>query len=275
MNYAQLSQASQRITEAFATARAQNRAALIPFIMGYHPDPATTSALLDALPAAGADMIEIGIPFSDPMADGPIIEAAGKHALSQGATLAGILGLAHGFRKKNPKVPVILMGYYNPIYHYGAEKFCHDAQEAGVDGIIIVDLPPEEDAEIRPYLHKNGLNLIRLIAPTSGGDRLPVLTGSASGFVYYISVTGITGGKSADNKALKAQLSQVREFTTLPVAVGFGIKTAAQVRDVAAFADGVVVGSALVDVIAKAGGRDDTVKAATQFVGKLAEGLKR
>lgn len=264
---------SHRINDMFNTTRMQNRAALVPFIMGYHPDSATTSALLDALPAAGADMIEIGIPFSDPMADGPVIAAAGKHALSQGATLAGILGIAHGFRKKDHKTPIILMGYYNPIYRYGPEKFCNDAAEAGVDGVIIVDLPPEEDGEMRPHLDKSGLNLIRLIAPTSHDDRLPVLTKSANGFVYYISVTGITGGKSADNHALKSQVDHLREFTKLPVAVGFGIKTAQQVKDVAAFSDAVVVGSALVDAIGKPG--KDAVKVATQFVSELTKGLKR
>lgn len=266
---------SQRIEATFAKTRAANRAVLVPFIMGYHPDAATTAALLEALPVAGADIIEIGIPFSDPMADGPVIEAAGHQALSQGATLAGILGLVHGFRKKNAEVPVILMGYYNPIYRYGVEKFCKDAADAGVDGVIIVDLPPEEDDEMRPDLQKSGLNLIRLIAPTSDDKRLPLLAKSASGFVYYISVTGITGAKSAENTSLKAQVDHLRGFTKLPVAVGFGIKTAQQVKDVAAFADAVVVGSALVDTIAKQSGKDACVKAASEFVSSLAKGLPR
>lgn len=264
-----------RISDIFARAESENRAALIPFIMGYHPDPETTSALLDALPSAGADMIEIGIPFSDPMADGPVIESAGRHALSKGATVTGILGLVHRFRKSHPTVPVILMGYYNPIYRYGVEKFCRDANEAGVDGVIIVDLPPEEDDEIRPSLQNTGLNLIRLIAPTSGDNRLPTLAKSASGFVYYISVAGITGAQSADNNVLKSQVENVRKHTQLPIAVGFGIKTAQQVKDVAAFSNAVVVGSALVDIISRADGTDDAVKKASDFVSELSKGLKR
>jgi tryptophan synthase alpha chain len=167
------------------------------------------------------------------------------------------------------------MGYYNPIYRYGAERFCKDAHDAGIDGVIIVDLPPEEDEELRPLLTKHGLNFIRLIAPTSNAGRLPVLCKSASGFVYYISVTGITGVKSADNTQLSSQVEHLRGFTKLPVAVGFGIKTAQQVKDVAAFSDAVVVGSALVDTIAKQTGKDAAVKAATQFVSELAKGLNR
>ncbi len=219
--------------------------------MGYDPDAETTAALLDALPEAGADIIEIGMPFSDPMADGPVIQAAGKRALAAGATVSGILELVSGFRKKHADVPIILMGYFNPIYRYGNENFCRDAATAGVDGIILVDLPPEEDPEIRPYLDASGLNLIRLIAPTSGDERLPVLAKSASGFIYYISITGITGAKAADAGALKQQIDHLRKFTKLPIAVGFGIKTAEQVKEVAAFSDAVVVGSALVDVISQ------------------------
>ncbi len=264
---------SNRIEALFARTKAQNRAALVPFIMGYHPDGQTMAAILDALPGAGADIIEIGIPFSDPMADGPVIEAAGKHALTQGASLPAIIDIVSEFRKKHADTPVILMGYYNPVYRYGTEKFCHDASKAGVDGVILVDLPPEEDDEIRPYLDKSGLKLIRLIAPTSDDSRLKLLAKSATGFVYYISVTGITGAKSADNTALKSQVAHVRTHTNLPVAVGFGIKTAQQVKDVSAFADAVVVGSALVDSISKAG--KDAVKAATDFVSDLTKGLQR
>ncbi len=266
---------SKRIETTFEKIRAANRAALIPFIMGYHPDAKTSAALLDVLPAAGADIIEIGIPFSDPMADGPVIQAAGKTALEQGATLAGILELVRGFRKKHADVPVILMGYFNPVYRYGSEKFCNDATSAGVDGVILVDLPPEEEDEIRPYLDKSGLKLIRLIAPTSGDARLKTLCASASGFVYYISVAGITGAKTASASDLSVKLAQLRSVTKLPVAVGFGIKTAQQVKDVAAVADAVVVGSALVDVIAKAKNGSAAVSDAAKFVSDLAKGLTR
>jgi len=242
---------SDLIEKTFAKLQSENRAALIPFIMGYDPDAKTTSAILDALPAAGADLIEIGIPFSDPMADGPVIQAAGLRALKAGATVSGILELVKTFRKKNNDTPIILMGYYNPVYAYGSEQFCKDASAAGVDGIILVDLPPEEESEIKAALDATGLKLIRLIAPTSGDARVSKLAQSATGFVYYISITGITGAKSAENTSLKAQVGHLRGFTKLPIAVGFGIKTAQQVKEVSAFADAAVVGSALVDMIAK------------------------
>jgi len=262
---------SQRIEKTFEKLRAEKRAALIPFIMGYDPDVAACAAILAGLPAAGADIIEIGIPFSDPMADGPVIQAAGLRALKAGATLAGILKLVKEFRSKNTDTPIILMGYFNPIYRYGNEKFCKDATAAGVDGIILVDLPPEEEQEMRPYLDASGLKLIRLIAPTSGNDRLKLLCASASGFVYYISVTGITGAKAADTGTLKTKMAQLRQYTQLPIAVGFGIKTVEQVKQVAATSDAVVVGSALVDAISK---QKDAAAAASRFVTDLAKCLK-
>jgi len=264
---------ADRISSCFEALKKQRRAALIPFIMGYDPDAATTAALLDALPAAGADLIEIGMPFSDPMADGPVIQAAGKRALAAGATVSGILELVRGFRKKHAAVPIILMGYFNPVYRYGSETFCKGAAQAGVDGIILVDLPPEEEQEIRLYLDASGLKLIRLVAPTSDDNRLPLLAKSASGFVYYISITGITGAKAANAGALKSQIDHVRRFTTLPVAVGFGIKTAQQVKEAAQFCDAVVVGSALVDLISKQKGKTAAVNAASRFVSELAEGV--
>lgn len=263
---------SQRIENTFATLKSQNRAALIPFIMGYDPDAKTSAAILDALPAAGADIIEIGIPFSDPMADGPVIQAAGRRALSAGATVKNILKMVTEFRKNHADTPVILMGYYNPVYMYGVDAFCADAQRAGVDGLIIVDLPPEEEKEITPQLDKHGLKLIRLIAPTSGDARMKLLSDSASGFVYYISITGITGAKAADTAGLKKQIDHLRGFTKLPVAVGFGIKTPEQVKEVAGFSDAVVVGSALVSVIENA---KEKTKEAAAFVNALARGLKR
>ncbi|NBO19290.1 MAG: tryptophan synthase subunit alpha [Proteobacteria bacterium] len=262
---------STRIESTFSGLKGK-RAALIPFLMAFDPDRETTLAALDALVEAGADIIEIGIPFSDPMADGPVIQAAGLRALQGGATLAGVLALVAEFRRKNTHTPLILMGYYNPIYRYGAEVFCADAAKAGADGLILVDLPPEEEQELTPYLQAQGLKLIRLIAPTSLETRAKTLCESASGFVYYISVTGITGAKSANNSDLKAQLAQLRQHTKLPIAVGFGIKTPQQVKDVASMADAVVVGSALVDTMHKAG--KNAAKAASDFMRQLSAGLQ-
>jgi tryptophan synthase alpha chain len=195
-----------------------------------------------------------------------VIQAAGLRALKAGANVSGIMELVRDFRKNNNETPIILMGYFNPIYRYGTEKFCNDAVAAGIDGVIIVDLPPEEESEISPYLKASGLDLIRLIAPTSDEERLKLLTASASGFVYYISVTGITGGKSAENNSLKSQVENIRKHTSLPIAVGFGIKTKQQVQEISAFSDAVVVGSALVDAIHKA---NDKVAAAADFISSL------
>lgn len=259
---------SQRIETTFANLKGK-RAALIPFIMGYDPDAKTSAQLLDALPAAGADLIEIGMPFSDPMADGPTIQAAGLRALDAGATVAGILELVKTFRKKNSDTPIILMGYFNPVYRYGCETFCRDAAAAGVDGLIIVDLPPEEEGELPPHLAASGLKLIRLIAPTSTGERLARLVKSASGFVYYISVAGITGAKSADMDSLKTRLGDIRASTSLPVAVGFGIKTPQQAQEVANIADAVVVGSALVDILHRSG-KNAAIALVKEIAAKLA-----
>ncbi len=264
-----------RIEAVFAALKKQNRAALIPFIMGYDPDRETTLAVLDALATTGADLIEIGIPFSDPMADGPVIQAAGQRALLAGAKVAKIFELVREFRKKHAEVPIILMGYFNPIYHYGNERFCKDAAAAGVDGLILVDLPPEEEQELTPFMEAVGLKLIRLVAPTSLEGRLKLLAESASGFIYYVSVTGITGAKSAVAVDLEKQIAGVRAHTKLPIAVGFGIKTAAQVKAMAAFSDAVVVGSALVDKMAQAQGKDAKVAAAKAFIAELATGLSR
>lgn len=249
-----------RIKTTFAKTKAKSRPALIPFIMGGDGD---TLALLETLAANGADIIEIGIPFSDPMADGPVIAAAGLRALKSGASLAKILALVKSFRIRNNSTPIILMGYFNPIYRYGSEKFCKDAVDAGVDGVIIVDLPPEEEGEITPHLTKNAIDFIRLIAPTSLGDRLKKLCASASGFIYYIAVAGITGGKSASHQELQARLGEIRAHSTLPIAVGFGIKTPAQAAALKDIADAVVVGSALVEAIHQA---EDKAKAAADFV---------
>ena len=264
---------SQRIAHTFAKLREKKQTALIPFIMAGDPNAATTAALLDALAKNGADLIEIGMPFSDPMADGPVIQAAGLRALQDGMTIKAVLKLVKTFRKNHPGTPVILMGYYNPIYRYGPH-FCKDAAEAGADGLILVVLPPEEDKELRASLEENKLSLIRLIAPTSDDSRLKSLSASASGFVYYISITGITGAKAADTDVAKRKVDHLRLYTSLPVAVGFGIKTAKQAKQVAEFADAVVVGSALVDVISKEKTKDGAVKAATAFISELSKALK-
>ncbi len=264
---------TDRIEKTFAKLLDINRAALIPFIMGGDPDLATTATLLEALAASGGDIIEIGMPFSDPMADGPVIQAAGNRALKSGTTIAGILKTVAEFRKNDKKTPVILMGYYNPIYRFGEQKFCKAAARAGVDGVIIVDLPPEEERDIRPHLDQYGLKLIRLVAPTSDTNRLPLLTESASGYIYYISVTGVTGAKSADMRVLEEQVNYVREFTDLPIAVGFGIKTMEQVQKIARFSDAAVVGSALVDMLSKKKTKKEAAKAAEKFIISLTDGL--
>lgn len=264
---------SERIENIFAKLRAEKRSALITFVMGYDPDAKTCEAVLDALPEAGADIIEIGMPFSDPMADGPVIQAAGLRALKSGATVKGILELVRDFRKKHAETPIILMGYFNPVYRYGCERFCKDAVAAGADGMILVDLPPEEEQEIRPHLDSTGLKLIRLIAPTSGDDRLKLLAKSASGFVYYISITGITGAKTGDPRELKSKIDHIRTFTSLPVAAGFGIKTPQQAAEAARAADAVVVGSVLVDAIAHQKDKTHAVKAAVAFVRELRHGF--
>lgn len=240
-----------RISAMFERLHAEKRSAFIPFIMGGDPNLDACEALLNALPAAGADMIELGMPFSDPMADGPTIQAAGLRALEAGTTTHKILELAKRFRANHPGVPLILMGYYNPIYVFGPENFANAAADAGIDGLIIVDLPPEEEDELVPFLEKKGLALVRLITPTSLEGRLPRLLGSAKGYVYYISVTGVTGVKTADNTVLETQVRQLKAATDLPVAVGFGIKQADQVKTVGSFSDGVVVGSAIVQKVAE------------------------
>ena len=244
---------SDRLSRCFSRLRSQQQTAFIPFIMGGDPNYADSLAFLNALPAAGADIIEIGVPFSDPMADGPVIEAAGNRALDSGMTLSRVLKMVGEFREKHTETPVILMGYYNPIYRYGVEKFSHDAAQAGVDGLIIVDLPPEEEAEATGAFQANALDLIRLIAPTSDADRQQLITQHASGFVYYISVKGITGGASASEGELQQAISHLRNDSSLPIAIGFGIKTPEQAANAAKHGDAVVVGSAIVDCLHKQG----------------------
>jgi len=239
-----------RIRDAFAKAKAEGRAAFIPFIMSGDPTATECANLLDVLPAAGADIIELGIPFSDPMADGPVIQAAGLRALEAGTTLARVLVLAHEFRGRH-QTPLVLMGYLNPIFVYGYERFAKDAQAAGVDGIIIVDLPPEEAAELEPLLSKHGIALVRLVAPTSVPERLPLLAKGANGYLYYVAVAGITGAQTASAGDIEKNITQLRNATDLPICVGFGIKTPEDVASHAKVADGVVVGSAIVKYIAE------------------------
>lgn len=244
-------QGAGRIERRFEALRAEGRAGLVTFTTAGDPDMETAFEILRRLPAAGADIIELGMPFSDPMADGPIVEAAGHRALRAGATVAGILAMVARFREEDRDTPIVLMGYYNPIYNYGVDRFIADALAAGVDGLIIVDLPPEEDAELCLPAVKAGLRFIRLATPTTDDRRLPRVLANSSGFIYYVSVAGITGTRSSAAAAVEAALSRIRQHTDLPVAVGFGIKTPEQAAEIAAFADAVVVGSAIVAVVAE------------------------
>jgi tryptophan synthase alpha chain len=268
-----------RIDRRFAALNAEGRAALMTFTMTGDPDYETSLAIVKALPKAGADLIELGMPFTDPMADGPAIQAAGVRALKGGQRLTKTLALVREFRKGDNTTPIVLMGYYNPIYIYGVDKFIADAKEAGVDGLIVVDLPPEEDEELCLPTLKAGLNFIRLATPTTDEKRLPVVLNNTSGFVYYVSITGITGSTAPDAKRVAAAVNRIKRHTKLPVAVGFGVKTAEQARAIAGGADGVVVGSALVDALARtldSGGKAglNTVKAVTTVVSTLAEGVR-
>ena len=239
-----------RIAARFAALRAEGRGALIPFLEAYDPDLATSTALLAGMPAAGADLIEIGMPFTDPMADGPTIQAAGKRGLLAGATLPRTLDMVRAFRAGDAATPVVLMGYLNPISSYGEARFCADAAAAGVDGLIVVDLPSEEADLLLPHALAHGLDVIRLVAPTTDAARLPkVLTGS-SGFVYYVSITGITGTRSAEAAELRAAIPRVRAATDLPIAIGFGVRSPAQAAEAATIADGAVVASVLIETLA-------------------------
>jgi len=268
-----------RIDRRFAALNAEGRAALMTFTMTGDPDYETSLAIVKALPKAGADLIELGMPFTDPMADGPAIQAAGVRALKGGQRLIKTLALVREFRKGDNTTPIVLMGYYNPIYIYDVDKFIADAKEAGVDGLIVVDLPPEEDEELCLPTLKAGLNFIRLATPTTDEKRLPVVLNNTSGFVYYVSITGITGSTAPDAKRVAAAVNRIKRHTKLPVAVGFGVKTAEQARAIAGGADGVVVGSALVDALARtldSSGKAglNTVKAVTTVVSTLAEGVR-
>jgi tryptophan synthase alpha chain len=241
---------SRRIERRFAELQAAGRAGLIPFICGGDPDARTFATLLEGLPAAGADLIEIGMPFSDPMADGPAIQAGNLRALEAGMTLAGTLAAVRAFRARDDATPLILMGYYNPIYRYGSERFLQDAKAAGVDGLIIVDLPPEEDDELCLPALARGLCFIRLATPTTDDQRLPTVLTNTAGFIYYVSIAGITGSSKPEVEQVRAAAARLRRHTALPIAVGFGIRSPGQAAEIAGIADAVVVGSALVNQIA-------------------------
>jgi tryptophan synthase alpha chain len=239
-----------RIERRFAELRAEGRAGLVAYLTAGDPNPDTSARLFGGLAPAGADLIEIGMPFSDPMADGPAIQDAGQRALRAGMTLRGTLALVRGLRRQDDATPIVLMGYYNPIYRRGAERFVGEAVEAGVDGLIVVDLPPEEDAELADPAGRAGLDVIRLATPTSDDRRLPRIVADASGFLYYVAIAGITGTRPADAAAVAAAVARLRRFTPLPVAVGFGIKSPEQAAAVARAADAAVVGSSLVQRLA-------------------------
>jgi tryptophan synthase alpha chain len=241
---------SERIARRFAALRAEGRAGLVAYLTAGDPDRETSASLFRGLPGAGADVIEIGMPFSDPMADGPAIQMAGQRALKTGMNLRGTLALVRELRRADDATPVILMGYYNPIYRYGPAGFARDAVAAGVDGVIVVDLPPEEDAELTDPARAAGLACVRLATPTSDEARLPVILERASGFLYYVAIAGVTGTRAVDTEAVRAAVARLRRFTDLPIAVGFGIRTAHQAAAVARAADAAVVGSALVQRLA-------------------------
>jgi tryptophan synthase alpha chain len=262
-----------RIDQRFAELGKEGRAALVTFVTAGDPDPETSLAILNALPAAGADVVELGMPFTDPMADGPAIQMSSQRALKAGQTLEKTLAMVRAFRKNDDGTPIVLMGYYNPIYVYGVERFLSAAKSAGVDGLIIVDLPPEEDQELCLPALKAGLNFIRLATPTTDGKRLPAVLANTSGFVYYVSITGITGAATPDPNDVIAAVNRIKRHTRLPVAVGFGVRTAEQAEAIAAGADGVVVGSALVNALkASLGpGEKATAKTVTMVVDLVAE----
>ena len=268
-----------RIDRRFAETRAANRPALVTYVMAGDPDLATSQAIMEALPQAGSDIIEFGMPFSDPMADGVAIQMGGQRALAGGMTLQGVLAMVEDFRRKDDTTPIVLMGYYNPIYIYGVDRFIAAARQAGVDGLIVVDLPPEEDEELCIPALKAGLNFIRLTTPTTDDKRLPAVLKNTSGFVYYVSMTGITGAAIKSRAAVGDAVDRIKGHTDLPVAVGFGIKTAEDAAEIGKHSDGIVVGTVLVDAIAgtldNGKATDRTVQAVRDLVADIAGGVKR
>lgn len=268
-----------RIDTKFAALKAENRPGLVTYFMGGDPDYDTALAIMRALPKAGSDVIELGMPFSDPMADGPAIQAAGLRALKAGQTLKKTLAMAAEFRKDDNETPIVLMGYYNPIYIYGVEKFLVDAKASGIDGLIVVDLPPEMDEELCIPALKAGLNFIRLATPTTDDKRLTTVLNNTSGFVYYVSMTGITGSALTDTSKVAQAVKRIKSHTDLPIAVGFGVKTAEQAKIIGQSADAVVVGSAIVNQVANTLTKDgkatsDTVDSVATMVRGLSTGVR-
>jgi tryptophan synthase alpha chain len=268
-----------RIADTFAALRAEGRGALIPFLEAYDPDPATSMAILHGMPEAGADLIEIGMPFTDPMADGPTIQAAGRRGLLAGASLARVLEMVREFRAEEDATPIVLMGYLNPILAYGPACFCRDAAAAGVDGLIVVDLPTEETGLLSGHAAEHGLDIVRLVAPTTDDARLPAVLRGCSGFVYYVSITGVTGTRTASSDELEAAIPRIRAHTDLPIAVGFGVRSPAQAAAAVRAGDAAVVASALIDTLAAslddAGhARPDTVRRVLDQVRDLAAAIR-
>lgn len=273
-----MSRKRERIKRRFKALADEGRAGFVAFITAGDPNGDISAAILRGLPEAGADIIELGMPFTDPMADGPAVQASSQRALKAGQTLRRTLTMVGEFRTHDDDTPIVLMGYYNPIYIYGVDRFVEDAAEAGVDGLIVVDMPPEEDSELREPATTAGIDFVRLTTPTSDDRRLPALMKAASGFVYYVSITGITGTRSADTGSVADAVARIRKHTDLPVAVGFGIKTPEQAADIARVADAAVVGSAIVSRIADAvsvgtGYSPDTVKSVLEFVSSLSKNV--
>lgn len=264
-----------RLARRFAALAAENRAALVTYVMACDPDRATSQAILDGLAGAGADIVEFGMPFTDPMADGPVIQWAAERALAAGGSLRVVLAMVEEFRRADAETPVVLMGYYNPVYAWGVERFCAEAARAGIDGLILVDVPPEEAEEVLPHCRAAGIDFIFLTTPTSDDARLPAIVDEASGFVYYVSIAGITGTASASATAIGEAVARIKRHTALPVCVGFGIKTPEQAAEVARLADGAVVGSAIVAAAAEAKERgENPARAALTLVRDLAAGVR-
>lgn len=269
-----------RIDRRMAKLKEEGRPALVTYFMGGDPDYDTSLSIMKALARSGADIVELGMPFSDPMADGPAIQAAGLRSLKGGQTLVRTLQMAADFRKNDDETPIVLMGYYNPIYIYGVDRFLADAKASGIDGLIVVDLPPEMDEELCVPALKAGVNFIRLATPTTDDKRLPKVLQNTSGFVYYVSMTGITGSALADTGKVSEAVKRIKQHTDLPVCVGFGVKTAEQARTIGASADGVVVGTAIVNAVANVLGADgkrtaDPAEAVATLVSGLAQGVRQ